>query len=128
MEDRISDISDSEKELSGPREKIAALVAQRADRLAQAEEKTAKEIDILPPQKFTLPEGDAAQILERQLACSTAMIAEVARSLVEEQHPVGIYADLMKSTSVLIGASALAARVAGELRNRGATSSKTNGA
>ncbi|MGN6148859.1 MAG: hypothetical protein ACTHPD_09995 [Rhizomicrobium sp.] len=126
MDHQISDTINDRTDLSASRAKIATLVGERAEALAQAQANECKTVDILPPQKFVLPEGDAAQILERQLACSAAMIGEIARCLVEESHPVAVYADLMKSTSVLIGASALAARVAGELRDRGATPPKTN--
>src|SRR5690348_5936002 len=99
MDDQISVTINDRTDLSAPRAKIAALLGERAETLARAQADECKTVDILPPQKFVLPEGDAAQILERQLACSAAMIGEIARSLVEESHPVAVYADLMKSTS-----------------------------
>lgn len=95
--------------------------------------------EVLAPvrRSFTLPQGDAAQLLERQLASGAAMVSEVARQFVEDEFPASVWIGFMKGVSSLIGASASAAKTIGLLRAHagtierrpgGATPLQTNGA
>ncbi len=67
---------------------------------------------------FVLPSGDAAQLLEHQLATSAGLIDYLAKYIARNDTSPAVCANFMDRMSAMIGKSAQAGKVIGQLRGQ----------
>lgn len=89
------------------------------ERIAAARERVAAPLPALSPgeiKPLALPSGDAAQLLEYQLATSAALIGHLAGYITRDDTMPDVCVSFMDRMSTMIGRSAQVGKVVGQLR------------
>ena len=115
-----------------PRSPMQPLIDNLRERMVRAQSEFAAPpqpvavAEIVPPQQpLVLPQGDAAQLLEQQLASSAALIAHLANYIARADTYPEVCTSFMDRMTAMLGASAHIGKVVGRLRGQVSESKQT---